>query len=84
MPARLEITLKPDLFDAEGSAVCRKANDYFGFSLESVRTISMLTIDMDLTPDQLEVIRTEIFTNPVTQISSFICICVWFRKGFVQ
>ncbi len=71
MPARLEITLKPDLFDAEGSAVCRKANDYFGFSLESVRTISMLTIDMDLTPDQLEVIRTEIFTNPVTQISSY-------------
>ena len=71
MPARLEITLKPDLFDAEGSAVCRKANDYFGLNLESVRTVSMLTIDMDLTPDQLEVIRTEIFTNPVTQISSY-------------
>ena len=71
MPARLEITLKPDLFDAEGSAVCRKANDYFGLNLESVRTVSMLTIDMDLNPDQLEVIRTGIFTNPVTQISSY-------------
>jgi len=71
MPARLEITLKPDLFDAEGAAICRKANDYFGLDLESVRTVSILTIDIDLSADQLEVIRTEIFTNPVTQISSY-------------
>ena len=71
MPARLEITLKPDLFDAEGAAICRKANDYFGLGLESVRTVSIITIDIDLTTDQLEIIRTEIFTNPVTQISSY-------------
>jgi phosphoribosylformylglycinamidine synthase II len=71
MPARLEITLKPGLFDAEGDAICRKANDYFGLDLESVRTVSILTIDIDLTSDQLEVIRTEILTNPVTQISSY-------------
>jgi phosphoribosylformylglycinamidine synthase len=71
MPARLEITLAPDLFDAEGAAICRKANDYFGLDLESVRTVSILTIDIDLSTDQLEVIRTEIFTNPITQISSY-------------
>ena len=71
MPARLEITLKPDLFDAEGDAVCRKANDYFGLNLESVRTVSILTIDIDLSWNQLEAVRTEIFTNPVTQISSY-------------
>ncbi|MBW1741388.1 MAG: phosphoribosylformylglycinamidine synthase [Deltaproteobacteria bacterium] len=71
MPSRLEITLKPDLFDAEGAAICRKANDYFGLDLESVRTVSILTIDIELTPDQLELIRTEIFTNPVTQVSAY-------------
>jgi phosphoribosylformylglycinamidine synthase len=71
MPARLEITLKPDLFDAEGAAICRKANDYFGLGLESVRTVSILTFDSDLNTDQLESIRTEIFTNPVTQVSSY-------------
>jgi phosphoribosylformylglycinamidine synthase len=71
MSARLEITLKPDLFDAEGAAICRKANDYFGLGLESVRTVSILTLDSDLTMDQLEATRTEIFTNPVTQISSY-------------
>ncbi|UCG81226.1 MAG: phosphoribosylformylglycinamidine synthase, partial [Desulfobacterales bacterium] len=71
MSARLEITLKSDLFDAEGAAICRKANDYFGLDLQSVRTVSILTFDCDLTIDQLEAIRTEIFTNPVTQISSY-------------
>ncbi|NVM21585.1 MAG: phosphoribosylformylglycinamidine synthase subunit PurS [Desulfobacterales bacterium] len=71
MPARLEVTLKPELFDAEGAAVCRKANDYFGFDIESVRTASILTIDVDLSENQLEAVQKEIFTNPVTQVSSY-------------
>lgn len=71
MAARLEITLKPELLDAEGAAVRRKAQDYFGLNLTSVRTVHILTIDVNLTPDQLEAIRENIFTNPVTQISSF-------------
>ena len=71
MPARLEVTLKPELFDAEGAAICRKANDYFGFNIKSVRTVNILTIDTDLTKEQLEAIQKEIFTNPVTEISSY-------------
>jgi phosphoribosylformylglycinamidine synthase II len=71
MPACLEITLRPDLFDAEGAAVCRKANDYFGLDVELVRAVNILTIDMDLTEDQLIAIQKEIFSNPVTQISSY-------------
>jgi phosphoribosylformylglycinamidine synthase II len=80
-PARLEITLKPDLFDAEGAAICRKANDYFGLALKSVRTVSILTIDAYLSLNQLERIRTEIFTNPVTQISSYEPLAVDFDWG---
>ncbi|MBW2317340.1 MAG: phosphoribosylformylglycinamidine synthase [Deltaproteobacteria bacterium] len=71
MPSRLEIALKPELFDAEGASICRKANDYFGFSVRSVRTINILTIDIELRKDQLEALRQEIFTNPVSQISSY-------------
>lgn len=67
----LEIALKPELFDAEGAGISRKANDYFGFAVTSARTVNILTIDIDLTPDQLEAIRTEIFTNPVSQISDY-------------
>jgi len=71
MPACLEITLKSDLFDAEGAAICRKANDYFGCHIELVRTVNILTIDVDLTQGQFEAIKEEIFANPVTQIASY-------------
>jgi len=71
MPARLEIALRDHLVDAEGEGIRRKALDYFGIQLRRVRSIQILTIDADLSFEQLERIRTEIFTNPVTQISAF-------------
>lgn len=70
MPYRIEITLKPDLVDAEGEGVRRQAQDYFGIKLESVRAIHVVTIDADLSEEQVTTIQTEILTNPVTQISS--------------
>ena len=71
MPARLEIALKDHLLDAEGEGIRRKASDYFGIKLLRVRSVHILTIDADLYPRQLKKIQTEIFTNPVTQVSSF-------------
>ncbi|MBW1679507.1 MAG: phosphoribosylformylglycinamidine synthase subunit PurS, partial [Deltaproteobacteria bacterium] len=71
MAARLEIALKPELFDAEGEALKVQAHDYFGIDVESVRLINIITIDAQLPPLQLEEIRTKIFTNPVTHYSSF-------------
>ncbi|UCF90143.1 MAG: phosphoribosylformylglycinamidine synthase [Desulfobacterales bacterium] len=71
MPSRLEITLKDDLIDAEGEGIRQKAENYFGIHLARVRTIQIITIDADLSVEQLEAVQREIFTNPVTQISSF-------------
>ncbi|MFH1243816.1 MAG: phosphoribosylformylglycinamidine synthase subunit PurS [Pseudomonadota bacterium] len=71
MPSRLEIRLKQDLFDAEGAGILRKAREYFGFEVAEIRTIRVLTIDADLDPPELERVRTEIFTNPVTEQSSY-------------
>ncbi|HUU40246.1 MAG TPA: phosphoribosylformylglycinamidine synthase subunit PurS, partial [Desulfatiglandales bacterium] len=72
MPARLEIKLKPDLVDAEGTSVSRKASAYFGLNVTDTRVIRVLTIDADLNGDQLDRIRTHIFTNPVIEESSFV------------
>lgn len=72
MPVRLEIRLKPELIDAEGMSISRKASAYFGLNVADTRVIRVLTIDADLKGDQLESIRTEIFTNPVTEESSFL------------
>ncbi|WP_028325873.1 AIR synthase-related protein [Desulfatirhabdium butyrativorans] len=89
MAHRLEIALKPGLFDAEGASVRKKAQEYFGIPLRSVRAIRIVTLDCDLTSDQLERVRTDLFTNPVTQVSSLAPLdlpfdgCVWvgFRPG---
>jgi len=71
MAVQLEITLKPTLFDAEGEKIRQKAESYFSLQMDSIRTIHVITIDADLSTAQLETIRTELFTNPVTQTSSF-------------
>ncbi|MFP4194431.1 MAG: AIR synthase-related protein [Desulfobacterales bacterium] len=89
MAHRLETALKPELLDAEGEGVKNKASAYFNIHAESVRTVNIVTIDKDLSPDQLESVRNEIFTNPVTQVSSFYpldlgfdwCIWVGYRPG---
>jgi len=70
MPSRIEITLKPELIDAEGQGLRNKARDYFDLEAEDIRTVHIVTIDAALEADQLSKVRDEIFTNPVTQISS--------------
>jgi len=71
MTARLEITLKSHLFDAEGASLCRKIGEYFGRQVGGARVIHILTLDTRLTDEELDAVRREIFTNPVTQHSSF-------------
>ena len=71
MVSRLEIRLKKELTDAEGAGIRRKAREYFGLEVDGIRVIRVLTIDADLSPDHLEEIRNEIFTNPVTEESSY-------------
>ncbi len=70
MPYRIETTIKSELFDAEGAGVRQKARNYFGIELDSVRVIQVVTIDADLTAEQIQTVRAAIFTNPVTQVSS--------------
>jgi phosphoribosylformylglycinamidine synthase II len=72
MVARLEIRLKPGLKDAEGDNVRKKAKEYFSIEVQEIRVVRVLTFDTSLGRDQLEAARTGIFTNPVTEESSFL------------
>lgn len=71
MPARLEISLKEQLVDPEGEGVRKKAKAYFGIDADRIRTVGILTIDAALSAEQLQAVRGDIFTNPVTQVSSY-------------
>ncbi len=71
MAISLETALKDHLFDPEGAGLCRRVRDYFGWEIGTARVINILTLDTGLTDAELEAVRTEIFTNPVTQVSGF-------------
>ncbi|MFH1137423.1 MAG: phosphoribosylformylglycinamidine synthase subunit PurS [Pseudomonadota bacterium] len=71
MVKRLEIKLKSGLRDPEGEALKTRAREHFGLQVDTVETIKVLTLDVGLAEDQFEIVRREIFTNPVTQESSY-------------
>jgi len=89
MISNIEITLKQDLRDAEGQSLVKKASAYFGIKMDDARCINIVTLESDLGQDELEIIRREVFTNPVIQESSLapididfhFCIWVGFRPG---
>lgn len=71
MAKRMEVTLKDHLFDPEGAGLCRKIKDYFGWRVGCARVIHILTLETSLSEQELEAVRKEIFTNPVTQRSGY-------------
>jgi phosphoribosylformylglycinamidine synthase len=70
MPHILEIALKPDIFDAEGANIKKKAKEYFNIDMENIRVINVIAICADLSAKELDFIAEE-FANPVTQIFSY-------------
>ncbi|MCB2192569.1 MAG: phosphoribosylformylglycinamidine synthase, partial [Deltaproteobacteria bacterium] len=71
MAQRLEIGLKPQLNDPAAGGLITKARAYLGLALEKARVLKVLTFDTKLDAAQLQRARQEIFTNPVTELSSF-------------
>jgi phosphoribosylformylglycinamidine synthase len=71
MAVRLEIGWRPELTDAEGEGVRRQAREYFGLEVDRVRVLRVLTFDLDLPREELEAVRTAVFTHPTTQVSGF-------------
>jgi phosphoribosylformylglycinamidine synthase subunit PurSL len=71
MARRLEIGLKPGLPDPAGQGLMAKAKAYLGLPIQEARVLKLLTFDTALDQAQLEQVQTELFSNPVTEVSSF-------------
>ncbi len=71
MIKRLEIGLKPHLFDSEAACLKHKVQDYFGWDVGDIRVIRVITFDIDISEKEFELIRRDIFTNPVVHVSSY-------------
>jgi phosphoribosylformylglycinamidine synthase len=67
MPHRIEIGLKSHIRDALGEKLKRRIRDDLNLEVRSVNTISVYAIDADLSPEQLEMVASGPFSDPITQ-----------------
>jgi phosphoribosylformylglycinamidine synthase II len=72
MPIRLEVTFKSDYRDPLGESVQHGIIEDLGLSVEKVRTIEVYTIAAELTSQEVERVRCELFTDSIIQESSAI------------
>ena len=67
MAIRVEVGYRDGVRDPRGERVVRDALELTGIHLETVRTVSVYTVDVDLNGDQLTRIASGPFTDPVIQ-----------------
>ena len=67
MVHRIEVGLKQGIRDALGDKVCKRIRSDLGLPVESVETVSVFTLDMDLPREELEAIATGPFLDPIIQ-----------------
>ncbi len=67
MPHRIEIGLKPPMRDALGERLKRRIREDLNLEVQSVSIISVYTVDADLSPEQLEMVASGPFSDPITQ-----------------
>ena len=67
MPFRIEVGFKPGIKDAQGEKIARKIRNFLGIQVEVVKTIFVYTIDAELTPEEVELIASGPFSDPIIQ-----------------
>jgi len=69
MPNKIEVAMKAGLPDPTGTGVKGRLAEDLGIRVEDVRVIDVYTIDARLSGDELELVRKELFTDPIIQES---------------
>jgi phosphoribosylformylglycinamidine synthase II len=64
---RIEVELKEGLRDALGEKVKKRIQNDLGLPVDSVRTISVFTLDMEFSSEELEMIASGPFLDPIIQ-----------------
>ncbi len=69
MPNKIEVAVKAGFPDPTGTGVKGRLAEDLGIRVEDVRVIDVYTIDARLSGDELELVRKELFTDPIIQES---------------
>ena len=67
---RIEVITKEGVRDPAGEAAKQEIQESLGLSVDSVRVVDVYSIDAELSPEELDLVRTELLTDPVIQDSS--------------
>lgn len=67
MAHRIEVALKEEMRDPLGEKLKKRIQSDFGLSVDCIRTISVFTLDMDLSKEDLEMIATGPLIDPIIQ-----------------
>lgn len=67
---RIEVGMKPDLPDPAGSGARARIAEDLGIHVDDVRVIDVYTIHADLTREELDLVRRELFMDPIIQNSA--------------
>lgn len=67
MPVRVEVGYRQGVRDPRGERVVREARELAGIQLDGVQTITVYTVDVDLTEKELAEVASGPFTDPVIQ-----------------
>jgi len=67
---RIEVGMKTGMLDSAGDGVRNRIADDLGIRVDSVQVIDVYTVHADLSPEELELVRRELFTDPVIQDST--------------
>ncbi len=70
MPHRIEVAIKQGLRDSSGEKQAARIRNDLGLAVQSVRTVDCYTIDAGLTKAQLELLGSEAYSDPITQVWS--------------
>jgi len=70
MPSRIEVAMKPGLPDPAGASVRSQLAEDLDIRVDEVRAIDVYTIHAALTDEDLEIVRRELFTDPIIQQSA--------------
>ncbi len=70
MPHRIEVGVKPGFRDARGESVREQVAEDLSIAVDEVRVFDVYTIDAQLSADELERVRSELFTDAVMERSA--------------
>lgn len=70
MPHRIEVAIQPHRPDPAGESLRKRLKEDLHIEASAIRVLRVYTIDAELSPEELDRVRVELFTDPIIETSA--------------